>query len=85
MQQRYSRQRSEGDIKGLYIYGEDPVVTDPDTHHIIKALESLEFFVIQELFMTETAEYADVILPGVSYAEKEGTFYKYRASCTACA
>ena len=43
-------------------------------HHIIKALESLEFFVIQELFMTETAEYADVILPGVSYAEKEGTF-----------
>ena len=63
-----------GDIKGLYIYGEDPVVTDPDTHHIIKALESLEFFVIQELFMTETAAYADVILPGVSYAEKEGTF-----------
>ena len=63
-----------GDIKGLYIYGEDPVVTDPDTHHIIKALESLDFFVIQELFMTETAAYADVILPGVSYAEKEGTF-----------
>ena len=63
-----------GEIKGLYIYGEDPVVTDPDTHHIIKALESLDFFVIQELFMTETAAYADVILPGVSYAEKEGTF-----------
>ena len=64
----------KGDIKGLYIYGEDPIVTDPDTHHIIKALESLDFFVIQELFMTETAQYADVILPGVSYAEKEGTF-----------
>ena len=64
----------EGKIKGLYICGEDPVVSDPDTHHIIKALESLEFFVIQELFMTKTAEYADVILPGVSYAEKEGTF-----------
>ena len=64
----------KGDVKGLYIYGEDPVVTDPDTHHIIKALESLEFFVLQELFMTETAAYADVILPGVSYAEKEGTF-----------
>ncbi|MCR5420028.1 MAG: formate dehydrogenase subunit alpha [Lachnospiraceae bacterium] len=63
-----------GKIKGLYICGEDPVVSDPDTHHIIKALESLEFFVIQELFMTKTAEYADVILPGVSYAEKEGTF-----------
>jgi len=64
----------EGKIKGLYICGEDPVVTDPDTAHIRKALESLEFFVIQELFMTETAKYADVILPGRSFAEKEGTF-----------
>ena len=64
----------EGRIKGLYICGEDPVVSDPDTNHIIKALESLDFFCIQELFMTKTAEYADVILPGVSYAEKEGTF-----------
>ena len=63
-----------GEIKGLYIYGEDPVVTDPDTTHIIKALKSLDFFVLQELFMTETAQYTDVILPGVSYAEKEGTF-----------
>lgn len=63
-----------GEIKGLYIYGEDPVVTDADTTHIIKALKSLDFFVIQELFMTETAQLADVILPGVSYAEKEGTF-----------
>ncbi len=62
------------EVRGLYIYGEDPVVTDPDTTHVIKALESLDFFVIQELFMTETAQYADVILPGVSYAEKEGTF-----------
>lgn len=63
-----------GEIKGLYIYGEDPVVTDPDTHHILKALNSLNFFVVQELFMTETAQLADVILPGRSYAEKEGTF-----------
>ncbi len=63
-----------GEIKGLYIYGEDPVVTDPDTHHILKALNSLDFFVVQELFMTETAQLADVILPGRSYAEKEGTF-----------
>ncbi len=63
-----------GEVKGLYIYGEDPVVTDPDTHHIIKALQSLDFFVVQELFMTETARYADVILPGRSYLEKEGTF-----------
>ena len=64
----------KGDIKGLFIFGEDPVVTDADTNHIIKALESLDFLVIDELFMTETAQYADVILPGVSYAEKEGTF-----------
>lgn len=64
----------EGKIKGLYIFGEDPIVTDPDTEHIKKALESLDFLVIQELFMTETAKYADVILPGRSYAEKEGTF-----------
>lgn len=64
----------EGTIKGLYICGEDPVVTDPDTSHIIHALESLDFLVVQELFMTKTAAYADVILPGVSYAEKEGTF-----------
>ncbi|SDB24655.1 formate dehydrogenase subunit alpha [Eubacterium oxidoreducens] len=64
----------EGKIKGLYIYGEDPVVTDADTTHIIKALKSLDFFVVQELFMTETAQLADVILPGMSYAEKEGTF-----------
>lgn len=64
----------EGRIRGLFIQGEDPVVSDPDTKHIIKALTSLEFFVIQDLFMTETAKYADVILPAVSYAEKEGTF-----------
>ena len=53
---------------------EDPVRTDPDTHHVIRALEALDFLVVEELFMTETAKYADVILPGRSYAEKEGTF-----------
>ena len=64
----------EGRIKGLFIFGEDPIRTDPDTHHVIRALESLDFLVVEELFMTETAKYADVILPGRSYAEKEGTF-----------
>lgn len=64
----------EGEMKGLYIFGEDPVVTDPDTNHVKKALNNLEFLVVQELFMTETAELADVVLPGTSYAEKEGTF-----------
>ena len=63
-----------GKIKGLYICGEDPIVSDPDTTHVEKALKSLDFLVIQDLFMTKTAEYADVILPAVSYAEKEGTF-----------
>lgn len=63
-----------GEIKGLFIFGEDPVRTDPNTHHVIKCLEALDFFVIDELFMTETAKLADVILPGISYAEKEGTF-----------
>ena len=63
-----------GDIKGLFIFGEDPIRTDPDTNHVIHALESLEFLVVDDLFLTETAKYADVVLPGISYAEKEGTF-----------
>lgn len=63
-----------GDVKGLFIFGEDPVRTDPDTHHVIHALESLEFLVVDDLFLTETAKYADVVLPGRSFAEKEGTF-----------
>ncbi len=64
----------EGKIKGLYIFGEDPVVTDPDTAHVVAGLKNLEFMVVQDLFMTETAQLADVVLPGVCYAEKEGTF-----------
>ena len=68
------RHAIEGKIKGLFIFGEDPVRTDADTHHIIRALESLEFLVVDDLFLTETAKYADVVLPGRSYAEKEGTF-----------
>lgn len=63
-----------GAIRGLYICGEDPVVTDPDSDHIRRALESLDFLVVQDLFLTPTAQYADVFLPAVSYAEKEGTF-----------
>lgn len=64
----------EGGIKGLFLFGEDPVRTDPDTAHVIRALEALEFLVVDDLFLTETAKYADVVLPGRSYAEKEGTF-----------
>ena len=65
---------SRGEIRGLYICGEDPVVSDPDTAHVVHALESLDFLVVQDLFLTATARYADVVLPAVSYAEKEGTF-----------
>jgi formate dehydrogenase alpha subunit len=64
----------DGRVKGLFIFGEDPVRTDPDTSHVIRALESLDFLVVDELFMTQTAQYADVVLPGRSFAEKEGTF-----------
>ena len=64
----------EGGIKGLFLFGEDPVRTDPDTAHVIRALEALEFLVVDDLFLTETAKYADVVLPGRSYAEKEGAF-----------
>ena len=64
----------EGKIKGLFIFGEDQVRTDPDIHHVIDGLEALEFLVVDDLFLTETAKYADVVLPGRSYAEKEGTF-----------
>jgi formate dehydrogenase major subunit len=63
-----------GEIKGLFIFGEDPVRTDPNTNHVIHALESLDFFVVDDMFMTETAKLADVVLPGISYTEKEGTF-----------
>jgi len=64
----------EGKIKALYIMGENPVLTDPDSKHIIKALESLDFFVFQDIFLNETAELADVVLPAASFAEKDGTF-----------
>ena len=64
----------EGKVRGLYIFGEDPAFTDPDIQHTVDCLTSLEFLVVQELFMTDTARLADVVLPGTSYAEKEGTF-----------
>lgn len=62
------------EIRGLFIFGEDPIVTDADQNHIKKALSALDFLVVCDLFLTETAKYADVVLPGTSYAEKEGTF-----------
>ncbi len=64
----------EGKIKSLYILGEDPIMSDPDTKHIRRCLEELDFLVLQEIFPSETSVYADVLLPGVSFAEKTGTF-----------
>jgi len=64
----------EGKVKAMYILGEDPVLTDPDANHIKKALNKMDFVVVQELFMSETAKLADVVLPGASFAEKDGTF-----------
>ena len=63
-----------GEIKGLFILGENPGMTDPDTNHTRKALSETEFLVVQEILPSETTVYADVILPGASFAEKEGTF-----------
>lgn len=64
----------DGSVKALYILGENSVMSDPDTHHIRKALSSAEFLVVQDIFMTETAELAHVVLPGACWAEKDGTF-----------
>ena len=64
----------EGKLKSLWIIGEDVVQTDPNTQKVIKALEATDLVIVQELFMTETAKYADVILPGASFLEKSGTF-----------
>jgi formate dehydrogenase alpha subunit len=64
----------EDKINTLYILGEDPVTSDPDTKHIRHCLEEIDFLVLQEIFPSETAAYADVLLPGVSFAEKTGTF-----------
>ncbi|GAI09397.1 unnamed protein product, partial [marine sediment metagenome] len=65
---------SKGEIKGLYIMGENPMLSDPNLNHVREGLENLDFLVVQDIFLTETAELADVVLPGVSFAEKEGTF-----------
>ncbi len=64
----------EGNIKFLYIMGENPMVSDPDINHVKKALNNLDFLVVQDIFLTETAELADVVLPAASFAEKDGTF-----------
>ncbi len=64
----------EGKVKAIYIMAEDPMTSDPDLNHVREALDHVDFLVVQDIFMTDTAKFADVILPGASFAEKEGTF-----------
>jgi formate dehydrogenase alpha subunit len=64
----------DGNLKALYIIGENPLVSDPDLNHCEKSLENLGFLVVQDIFLTETAKLADVVLPSACYAEKDGTF-----------
>jgi len=61
-------------IRGLYIMAENSLLSDPDVNHVRAAFERLDFLVVQDIFMTETAQMADVVLPGASFAEKDGTF-----------
>lgn len=64
----------QGQIKAMYLVGENPILSDPDANHIEEALEKLEFLVVQDMFLTETARLADVVLPASSFAERDGTF-----------
>ena len=61
-------------IKAIYIMGENPMVSDPDINHVKEQLEKLDFLVCQDIFLSETAELADVVLPAAAYAEKDGTY-----------
>ena len=65
---------TSGVIKGLYVMGENPAMSDPDLNHARKALSKLEHLVVQDIFLTETAMYADIILPASAFPEKTGTF-----------
>ena len=64
----------EGKVRAIYIMGENPMLSDPNLHHVENALRAVEFLVVQDIFINETAELADVILAGVSFAERSGTF-----------
>jgi len=64
----------DGKVKALYVMGENPMMSDPDLHHVEEALKALDFLVVQDIFLTETAKLADVVLPAACFAEKDGTF-----------
>ena len=62
-----------GKVKCVYIMGENPMISDPDLHHVEKGMKNVEFMVVQDIFLTETAKFANVVLPAACYAEKDGT------------
>jgi formate dehydrogenase alpha subunit len=63
-----------GQVRALYVMGENPMLSDPDVNHVRHCLEQIDFLVVQDIFLTETAKLAHLVLPGTSYAEKDGTF-----------
>ena len=63
-----------GEIKSIYVMGEDPVLADPNAGHAVEAIKKLDFLVVQDIFLTDTAKMADVVLPAACYGEKDGTF-----------
>jgi formate dehydrogenase alpha subunit len=71
----------DGKLKALYVVGENPMLSDPDQHHLVKALEKLDLLICQDIFFTETAEKADVVFAAVSVAEKDGTYTNTERRC----
>jgi len=65
---------ASGEIKALYVMGENPLMSDADVNHLKKEMEHLDFLLVQDIFLTETAQMADVVFPAASFAEKDGTF-----------
>ncbi len=68
------RAAEKKEVRAMYVMGENPYLTEPDVNHAAECLEALDFLVVQDIFLTETAQLADVVLPAASFAEKEGTF-----------
>ncbi|KKR78823.1 MAG: Formate dehydrogenase, alpha subunit [Candidatus Nomurabacteria bacterium GW2011_GWA2_40_9] len=64
----------KGKVNAIYVMGENPIISDPDANHVAEALKKVDFLVVQDIFLSETAELADVVLPSASFAEKDGTY-----------
>jgi len=69
-----SEAAGKGELKAMYLIGENPALSEPDIQHIVAAMDKLEFLVVQDMFLSETARQANVVLPAASFAEKDGTF-----------